>query len=166
MRAPVLLPAGVLGAALTASSPCAAWRLSKEAIRPALVAAQADVRRCAVEHLLPDGRYMVWIIVDARGRGSVKLRDAPAGSTPPGRHCVEAAYSARVYPNAMEATVSWSGASPPRSTYSISYPFELRVHGYGFGASGDPLATGALEGGAIRPAPARAGAVRHPARTR
>jgi hypothetical protein len=156
MRVPALLPAGVLGAALTAASPCAAWRLSKEVIRPALVAARSDVRRCAFEHQLPDGRYVMWIVVDARGRGKAELREAPAGSSKSGRHCVEAAYEAPIYPTAMQATVSWSSASPPRPTYSIALPFELSVRSYGFGSEGDPLATGALDGRALRPAPARA----------
>jgi hypothetical protein len=150
-----LVAGGLLGAALTAASPGAAWSLSKEAIRPMLIAARERVRQCALEHALPDGRYAVWIVVSARGRGKVEVRTAPAGLSQPGRRCVERAYRAQIYPRALEATVAWSAASPPRATYSIAYPFELRVRGYGFSAEQDPLMNGALDRHKLRPRPAR-----------
>ena len=148
--------AGLAGAVLTAGSPCAAWSLSKEAIRPLLLLAREDVRRCAFEHGLPDGYYAVWIVVDARGRGKVELRKAPADISRFGRRCVERAYGARIYPRAMEATVAWSAASPPRASYSIAYPFELRLNGYGFTQKEDPLSNGLLDPSGLRPRPARA----------
>jgi hypothetical protein len=56
---------------------------------------------------------------------------------------------------ALVAAVAWSAASPPRSTYSIALPFELRMHRYGFSTGGDPLPSGMLDPGRIRPRPAR-----------
>jgi hypothetical protein len=155
MFARCLLAGGLLGAALTAGSPCAAWSMSKEAIRPMLVAARERVEQCALEHALPDGRYAVWIVVDDRGRGKVDVRTAPAGVSRPGRRCVERAYRAQIYPRVIEASVAWSAASPPRATYSIAYPFVLRVRGYGFTADLDPLTSGMLGERALRPRPER-----------
>ena len=116
-----------------------------------LVQAQKEVQECAREHLLPDGRYAVWIVVNARGRGRVELRDAPAAVSASGRRCVMRAYSKQIYPKAIEATVAWSASSPPRATYSIAFPLELRVNGYGFATDGDPLSSGMLDAEPLRP---------------
>lgn len=119
-----------LGAAQGVAEPAGAWSLSRELVRPALAAAARKVRRCGREHAAPDGRYLVWIVVDARGRGRAALRDFPIGASAEARRCIAAAYSAGRYPTAAEATVAWTAASPPRSSYSIGLPLELRLHAY------------------------------------
>lgn len=118
--------------ALSTTSRAGAWSSSREAIRPALVAAQDEVRRCARAHAAPSGRYVFWIEVDARGRGRVSLREHPESASVEARRCLNAAYEAQAYPTALEATVAWSAASPPKRTYSIALPIVVSVNDYGY----------------------------------
>jgi hypothetical protein len=135
-------------ALMLAAAPAAGWSLSKDLVRPSLLAARDEVRKCAAEHALADGRYVVWIRVGEAGRAGVEVREAPAELEPDARRCITRAFARRKYPTPIAATVAWSAASPPQRSYSIGYPFVLALGTYGYDAGSDPPAR-------IRPKPAR-----------
>lgn len=115
----------VVAVSLTLAGSASASSLSREAIRPALLAAVEQVRDCTATHYLVSGRYSVWIEVDVRGRGRAKLRETPGPLPPRAERCLLQAFEAQRYPTVGEALVAFSAASPPGRTYSISYPFVL-----------------------------------------
>ena len=74
---------------------------------------------------------MFFIQVDPSGRARAALREHPPAASLEARRCLIAAYEAPLYPNALEATVAWSSASPPQRTYSIALPIVMAVNDYG-----------------------------------
>jgi hypothetical protein len=121
--------------------------MDQNLIHKVLRVALDDVRDCIDQHALVAGRYSVWIVVDASGRAKASFRELPA-KNPAGTRCMRDAFEAQRFPSPWEATVAYSGNSPPQRTYSVAYPFIVaRPHTELIGADLPPW----------RPAPARAG---------
>jgi hypothetical protein len=100
---------------LAAPPPYAQARIAIEPLREILHRASDDLRACASAHRLPEGRYLVRLVIDPTGKAErVDIDESPAPLGLAAASCIEAAFTRLAFP-----TYARPAAEPAR----------IRVHG-------------------------------------